>query len=318
MEKNEYIDNEKVLYKMRGKLSLSHKEPEEDNCLVTENHVVVILEEPIKIHLSRVKDCQVGVDSLAITYSQTGDPWSGTMELTFLDEQRKKRRLSLRTAEYQLQFQKAIYKQMVGRFFDEATEPPQKMALRTPFFEAKECFRDKTRDNICAGLHKLGIDAQMVTRGRVEESICGSGSLGIIYIPEGPIRWVNVRKETYGSGETRSTYYYTEYGIPDPRLGPDSPTTYIRSVRKKTSPLFGQVVDVLWEGGDYGTGVISRLNSEGQLKKPIMKNRDVTIKGFADYGCWIISTETRNVPSEELLNCYQTIAQHLLAEWYLR
>ena len=179
----------------------------------------------------------------------------------------------------------------------------------------KEKLRDKTRDRLCADLCNIGVDARMAARGRDEEKVGGKGSLGIIHIPEGAIRWINVRKEKYGGGQQGSrTYYYTEYGVPDARLESASPTPYIRSIRKKTFPLFGKVADVLWEGEDYGTGVISRLNSDQQLKEPIMESRDVTIEAIGDYGCWIMSTQTRDVPSRELWTCYQAIAQHLLAE----
>jgi len=304
MEKNEYIDNEKVLYKTRGNLVPPYYpryNPQEFDCLVTEGHVLIEAEEPIKIPLSRIKDCSASEFTALERFSGRAT----LITAPFLDDLNKESKLTLEIpAEHGRYFKHAICKQIVGRYLDSFVERPQ-----------RGLFRDHTRDNICAGLQKLGIDAKMATRGRVEESICGSGSIGIIYIPKGPIRWVNVRKETYGGVESRSTYYYTEYGIHDPRLGPDSPTPYIRSVRKKSFPLFGQVVDVLWEGGDYGTGVISRLNNDDQLKEAIMKSRDVTIKALGDYGCWIMSTETRIVPSEVLFSCYQVIAQHLLAEW---
>jgi len=186
------------------------------------------------------------------------------------------------------------------------------------FGTLKEKLRDKTRDRLCAALCAMGIDARLAERGRVEEKIGGGSSLGVIDVPEGPIRWVNVRTVTTGGGGPyggSSTSYYTDYGVPDPRLEPDSQEPFMHSARKKTFPVFGQVVDVQWEGEDWGTGVIDRLNSDHQLKHPIMESHDVTIEAIGDYGCWIISTKTCDIPSEELLSCYQTIAQHLLAEW---
>ena len=69
----------------------------------------------------------------------------------------------------------------------------------------RERYRDKSRDELCAHLRILEIDAQLAPRGRKEEKIGGEGSLGLIDIPEGPIRWVNVRK--YGPGSTAGTNY---------------------------------------------------------------------------------------------------------------
>ena len=204
---------------------------------------------------------------------------------------------------------------IVGRFIREAQERRPNTALGKVFFEIKEVFRDKTRDGICAGLRMCGIDARMAVRGQVEEEVAGEGSLGIIHVPDGPIRWINVRKERHGSGQSSTTYYYTEYGVPDSRLGLDSPKAQIQTVRVKSLPIVGKVVDLRWKGGDSDLGIIGRLNSDDQLKQPIMESRDVTITAIRDYRCWIMSTQTRDVPSGELWNCYQAIAQHLLAEW---
>lgn len=59
MEEVEYKDNEKVLCKTSVILSLSHKRPEEVDCFVTENHVVIDAHEPIKIPVSLVKDFHI-------------------------------------------------------------------------------------------------------------------------------------------------------------------------------------------------------------------------------------------------------------------
>lgn len=187
--------------------------------------------------------------------------------------------------------------------------------------KVEEFFRheDKARHDIFAGLQSLGIDAQMAWRDRSEENIeCGvySKSLGLIDIPQGPIRWVNViKKTTHGPGGDSITYYI-KYGVPDPKLEPDSPKYRIKTVRVKMFPLLGRVGDLRWKGKDFGLGVISRLNSDYELKHPIMKSRDLIIRAHGDHRCWIISTKTGDVPkvpSGELWNCYQAIARHLLS-----
>jgi len=192
------------------------------------------------------------------------------------------------------------------------------------FGKIRETFRDPTRNNICADLQTLGIDAQLAERGRDEEGIdCDAfNSVGVIDIREGPIRWVNVVRRF--SGAPTFPTYQIKYGVPDPRLGPDSPEPQIKSVRKKDTPLVGNVVDLHWKGNDFGLGIISRLNNDVSLKHPIMESHDVTISTYVRHGIfreypeastWIITTELSEIPSEELWNCYQTIAKHLLAEW---
>ena len=181
-------------------------------------------------------------------------------------------------------------------------------------------FRVMNRDRICDRLGALGADARLAGRGRAEEQITNGiqcGSLGLIDIREGPIRWVNVRKvRQYGDPQGS---HFTDYGVPDPRLELYSRRPAIKSVRTKEFPLVGRVIDLHWKGEDFGLGIISRLNSDFQLKRPIMSSQDVKIYAcghHSDYhSCWIISTETFDSPSRELWNCYQSIAQHLLAEW---
>ena len=188
------------------------------------------------------------------------------------------------------------------------------------FDKVHERLRDHTRDDICARLRSLGIDAQIAERDRTEERIgCGNRrtypfqvdmrSLGLIDIAEGPIRWVNVLRSA--SSPSSGTVYRTDYGVPDPRLGPRMtgyiPNLQIKSVRN---------VSVLrWKGKDSDRGIINRLNSDISIKHPIMENRDVIIRADGYHKCWIIQVETREVPSKELWNCYQAIADHLLADW---
>ena len=181
--------------------------------------------------------------------------------------------------------------------------------------KVQETFRDHARDDICISLQNLGIDAQMAERGRAEEKIrprfIGGKSLGVIDIPDGPIGWINIHKSSTNVG---GRDYLTEYGVPDPKLGPNSPKYRIKSTRVKNIPIVGRVVDLRWKGKDFGLGIIVRLNSDNSVKHSIMKSRNVTIRAHGDYRCWIISDRTRDAPSQELWNCYQAIAQHLLTE----
>jgi len=190
------------------------------------------------------------------------------------------------------------------------------------FGKVREAFRDKEQDMITSfytGLQSLGISAQILPRGRPEENI-RHGSRCLIDIPEGPIRWVNLREvnNTTLSGGGRD--HYTDYGVPDLRLEPNSPKLLIKSVRIKNIPLFGEIVDLRWKGKDAGLGIIGRLNSDASLKRPIMIRHNVYVQGYGKHRCWVISMSSDwltewDVPSRDLWACYQGIARHLLAEW---
>ena len=62
----------------------------------------------------------------------------------------------------------------------------------------KEKLRDKTRDKLVHSLNALGVGATMAERGRPEERIrksWGKRSLGVIDIPQGPIRCINIVRQ---------------------------------------------------------------------------------------------------------------------------
>lgn len=198
------------------------------------------------------------------------------------------------------------------------------------FGKAREKVRDKTRNRICADLQRLGVDAQMATRGRCEEKVRSAffnffvalfgtsmESLGIIDIPDSLIRWVNVRKSMavsqYGVSQPS---YYIDCGVPDFRLNPNFKLR-IKSVHFKHFSLWRkEKVDLRWKGKDSGSGIIRRLDSDISIKQAIMmSDSDLTIHANGDRRCWIISTEFHDILSRELWNCYQTIAKHLITEW---
>ena len=182
------------------------------------------------------------------------------------------------------------------------------------FDALRESFRDKSRDNICAGLQRFGVNARMAARGSGEGS-----SLGIIDIDGGPIPWVNVRKVvtsggSYPYGGGGSTTYYTDYGVNVPYRPPNAT---IKSVRRKAFPLLGQVLDTDWRAGgsDRDSGVVAdilrRLGEDAQVREAVMATRDVEITRTGSRS-WIISTKTREVPWPQAWNCYQAIARHLI------
>ena len=56
----------------------------------------------------------------------------------------------------------------------------------------RERLRDKSY--LTDALNLLGVDAEMAERGRIQKP-WGKRSLGIIDMPEGPVRWINVKQD---------------------------------------------------------------------------------------------------------------------------
>ena len=89
----------------------------------------------------------------------------------------------------------------------------------------KEKLRDKTRDKLVHSLNTLGVGAMMAERGRQEESIrksWGKRSLGVIDIPQGPIRCINVVRQ-----DGRAAVLETPHGQDQ-----DRPQEVVSSIRE--------------------------------------------------------------------------------------
>ena len=185
----------------------------------------------------------------------------------------------------------------------------------------KKRFRDHGRDEMCAHLRTLGIEAEMSERGRPEEKIGGSPkflgifdqgprSLGIIEIQDAPIRWVNVRT---GRDPDTGTFWDIEYGVPDARITEDFPKVEIRTNHIKGIPLVGKVVDLKWKGKDFDLGLIKRLNHDVSLNEHILDSHGLNFGAYPEHGCWILEVIDVITPSRQEWDSYQAIADHLLS-----
>ena len=104
----------------------------------------------------------------------------------------------------------------------------------------KELILDKSRDKLAYALNAVGVRAEMTERGLVEEKVENSWyqrSLGVIDIPEGPIRWINILKRD--RSKDSHPRWWVVLGIPGERSISSRQETKIKTVRKKTFPLFG-------------------------------------------------------------------------------
>jgi hypothetical protein len=325
----EFYGLEKILFKTSGRSGFEPDNLQEAAILIIEENLIIKLEELLKVPLSRIEDINLSPQSPA----NIGRPNEG-LSITFLDPRNNKQRLFfLIENNKEGDLQKAIYRQIVGRYIKTSSTQPGGSSPGNFFFRIRESFRDTTRDDFYTGLKAMGMNAQLAARGRFEEEIrdsdmgFGGYSLGIIGLEESPISWINIRK--YGGMESRDTLvYFFDYGVRDVKLTPDSPC------------LTYHFANSYWEGRDSGSGIMDRLNRDLSLKEPFLEG--VRIEAIADYGCWIISKkhvipdvfplvhlvefitelfsggrEQKNsnfVPGASEWKCYRTIAQYLLAD----
>jgi hypothetical protein len=178
----------------------------------------------------------------------------------------------------------------------------------------KELLRDKTRDELAWELNNIGVNSEMAERGGIEEKEENSWyqrSLGVIEITEGPIKWVNILKKD--RSKNSPPRWWIVLGIPDDRSISSSQNTKIKTVRKKTFPLFGKIVDVIWKGDEGGTRLINTLSKDVPIKTLAKRIGNLEIKSQTDgFHGWTLTVDRRFFPTYEEWETLVRIADYIL------
>ena len=148
----------------------------------------------------------------------------------------------------------------------------------------REALRDKSRNTMAASLETAGIQAEMVDRDlrRPEEKIrtfqlLGKSSLGLIDIrTDSPISWINVVR-TKRADKHGPARYRVVFGIPDQSIPMNHKQLKLKTVRKKTFPLFGKVIDVSWRGEAHTLLLAKTLSEDEEIDRAVADLGDVTI-----------------------------------------
>ena len=145
-----------------------------------------------------------------------------------------------------------------------------------------EIFRDKNRDNLTQALNSIGIQATMLERGRAEEKIRDKtmgifgSSLGIIQVDGDQIPWVNVVR-LHRRGKNNPAKYRAVFGIPDPTLPSEHHPLEIKTVRKKSFPVFGKVIDVHWEARDALAPLVNVFSQDDDIVNFVKDVGDIEV-----------------------------------------
>ena len=179
----------------------------------------------------------------------------------------------------------------------------------------KECLRDKSRDELAYALNSVGVKAEMAERGRAEEKVEDSWyqrSLGVIDILEGSIRWVNILKRD--AGQHNPPKWWVVLGIPDERSISSHQEIKIKTVRKRTFPLFGKVVDVVWKGYDGDTGLVNTLSLDVTTKTLAEHIGNLEVKSQANgFQGWTLTVDRRFSPTSQEWGTLEKIAGYILS-----
>ena len=180
----------------------------------------------------------------------------------------------------------------------------------------KEKLRDKTRDELTWYLNDwAGVTADMGERGRTEEKIDNSWyqrSLGVIDIADGPVKWINILKRDRSKDSPPK--WWAVMGIPCDFDGSTNQKIRIKTVRKKSFPLFGNVVDVTWKGDDGVSGLINTLSSDPSIKELSEKIGNLEIKSQSNgFQGWTLISDKKFLPAKEDWATIESIANYILS-----
>ena len=154
----------------------------------------------------------------------------------------------------------------------------------------RERWRDKTRDNLTSTLNSLGVQAGMTERGRAEEEVRKgffTRSLGVVDIPEGPIRWINVVKQD--GGRYNPPRWWMVFCVPDDEQDttPDDlreidgrQSIDIKKSREKSFPLFGRVTGITWDGDDRGTRLLDVFAGDAAITSLAKKTPSLEVSSY--------------------------------------
>ncbi len=185
--------------------------------------------------------------------------------------------------------------------------------VRPPSRSTPATSGDPKTDRLCADLSHLGVPAQIADQNWAKTNLPDwlQDHHAVIEIQEGPIRWARfLSDENLNSDDEPSS----TYGVPDPRITSPFPEVEVRSVRARDFPVFGKVFNVSWEGRDGGFGLLTNLNTDAFVRRPVQVLGDLLITAQANDACWQITDPNGGQPpSLELWNLYQDLARHLLA-----
>ena len=150
-------------------------------------------------------------------------------------------------------------------------------------------FRDKTRDDLCQNLIDLGIDCDMSERGIRADKLQNPWhrkSLGVIKInSKSPIEFINIIKQDRSKDRPARWWYY--FAVPDQSVKSKPNQIEVRSIRKKTFPIFGKVQSIEWNHNNYSENLANEFTQNTNINSLAMDIGNVKIesinKDFSGY-----------------------------------
>mgnify|MGYP001180459286 CR=1 FL=1 len=150
-------------------------------------------------------------------------------------------------------------------------------------------FRDKSRDDLCQNLINLGIDCEMSKRGIRADKLQNPWhrkSLGVIKInSDSDIEFINIIKQDRSKDRPARWWYY--FAIPHESVKSKSNPIEVKSIRKKTFPIFGKVKSIEWKSNNYSQNLANKFTTSSEINALSMNIGNIKIesinKDFSGY-----------------------------------
>jgi hypothetical protein len=179
--------------------------------------------------------------------------------------------------------------------------------------------RDKSRDALARDLDALGIKAKMGERGREEEKIRSGSkwlfqrSLGVIDVEGGPVKWINVVR-LKSRDKNGPPVHRVVFGIPDDNLPEKHHALKLSTVRKKSFPLFGKVIDIDWKGDSVLLPLIIDFSNDATVAQVVKGLGNLQVRTHPGrFLGFTVEVDRKFRPTLEHWEAIHKIAEYLLA-----
>jgi hypothetical protein len=150
-------------------------------------------------------------------------------------------------------------------------------------------FRDKTRDKLYQNLIDIGINCEMSKRGIRADKLQNPWhrkSLGVIKInSDSDIDFINIIKQDRSKDRPPRWWYY--FAIPNESVKSIANPIEVKSIRKKTFPIFGKVQSIQWKSNNYSQNLANKFSTSSEINALSMDIGNIKIesinKDFSGY-----------------------------------
>ena len=133
---------------------------------------------------------------------------------------------------------------------------------------------------------------------------------GMLTIPEGLVNTVTIHHHPRSKNNPPRWWYL--FCIPDARISSKN-NMKLKTKRKKSTPLFGKVIDTTWQGNDYGSGLAKRLSEDKEVDDFTARVGNVQIYAHSKaFRGWVFEIDRKFHPTINDWKTIQKIADYLV------